>query len=57
MRMIPCTENCLYQADGLCMLDQTIGALLQAVPNDRCLNFTPKSNQYSDGLSDVTDLD
>ena len=55
--MIPCTENCLYQADGLCMLDQTIGALLQAVPNDRCLNFTPKSNQYSDGLSDVTDLD
>lgn len=30
----------------------------QAVPNDTCLNFTPRtSNQHSNSLSDVADPD
>ena len=55
MSLIPCTQNCKYQADGLCTLDQTPSAVNQAaVPNDACLNFTPRpSNQHGNGLSDV----
>lgn len=30
----------------------------QAVPNDTCLNFTPRlSNQHSDGLTDIAHPD
>ena len=55
MSLIPCTQNCKYQTDGLCTLEQTPSVVNQAaVPNDACLNFTPRpSNQHSDGLPDV----
>lgn len=52
MSIIPCTENCQYQTDGLCMLAQTTETLFHAVPNDRCLNFTPRSDQNSNRLPD-----
>lgn len=57
MSFIPCTQNCKFQDEGLCTLAQaqTVG---QAVPNDACLNFTPKlSNQHSNGFTNVSDPD
>lgn len=56
MSIIPCTEPCQYQLDGVCTLDQA-PSNVQAVPNDRCLNFTPRSDQHSDGLPDVANPD
>lgn len=57
MSLIPCTQNCKFQAEGLCTLAQAQAAG-QAVPNDACLNFTPKlSNQHSDSFTDVAHTD
>lgn len=57
MSLIPCTQNCKFQSEGLCTLAQA-SAGGQAVPNDACLNFTPQpSNQHGNGLSDVADPD
>ena len=54
MSLIPCTQNCKYQDEGLCTLSQAQPSAAQAVPNEACLNFTPRrSNQHSDGLSDI----
>ena len=55
MSLIPCTQNCKYQTEGLCTLDQTPSVVNQvAIPNDACLNFTPRqSDQNRNGLSDV----
>ena len=57
MSLIPCTQSCLYQRDGLCTLEQASSAASLASPNDLCLNFTPRSNQHSDGLSDIRNPD
>ena len=55
MSLIPCTQNCKFQNEGLCTMAQA-QSVGQAVPNDVCLNFTPKlSDQHSDGFSDVAD--
>ena len=55
MSLIPCTQNCKFQDEGLCTLAQA-NPDGQAVPNDACLNFTPRpSNQHGNGLSDVID--
>lgn len=57
MSFIPCTQNCKFQDEGLCTLAQaqTVG---QAVPNDVCLNFTPRlSDQHSDRFTDVRNSD
>ena len=57
MSFIPCTQNCKYQSEGLCTMAQA-QAVGQAVPNDACLNFTPRaSDQHSDGLTDVAHPD
>ena len=55
MSLIPCTQNCKYQTDGLCTLAQAQSVVNQSVvPNDACLNFTPSlSDQHSNGFSDV----
>ena len=55
MSLIPCTQNCKYQTDGLCTLDQATSVVnLAAVPNDACLNFTPRrSDQHGNGLTDI----
>lgn len=55
MSLIPCTQDCKFQQDGLCMLEQTSNTGGQASPNDLCLNFTPRSNQYGNRLTDVAD--
>lgn len=41
MSLISCTQNCVYQSDGYCTLEQAV-TNRQAVPNDFCVNFTPK---------------
>ena len=57
MSFIPCTQNCKFQDEGLCTLAQA-QAVDQAVPNDACLNFTPKqSNEHSNGLTNVAHPD
>ncbi|HJH62038.1 MAG TPA: hypothetical protein IAC84_02025 [Firmicutes bacterium] len=55
MSLIPCTQNCQFQHDGLCTLEQTAQVGSQARPNDLCLNFTPRaaSAQRGDGLPDI----
>ena len=58
MSLIPCTQNCKYQDEGLCTLAQAPSMVSQAVPNDACLNFTPRlSNQHGDSFSDVSHPD
>lgn len=55
--LIPCTQNCKYQDEGLCTLAQAQPAG-QAVPNEACLNFTPRpSNQHGDSLTDIAHPD
>ena len=54
MSLIPCTQNCLFQKEGLCMLNQTIKTNEQMKPNDLCLNFTPRSDQRGNCLADVS---
>ena len=57
MSFIPCTQNCKFQDEGLCTLAQAQAAG-QAVPNDACLNFTPKlSNQHGDSLTNIAHSD
>ena len=55
MSLIPCTQSCKYQTDGLCTLAQTPSMVNQtAVPNDVCLNFTPRlSDQHGDSFPDI----
>lgn len=45
--------------DGLCTLAQAQSVVNQAaVPNDACLNFTPRlSNQHGNGFSDAAHPD
>lgn len=58
MSFIPCTQNCKFQNEGLCTLAQAQPAASLTVPNDACLNFTPRmSNQHSDGFTNVADPD
>ncbi len=44
MSLIGCTQNCIYQRDGYCTLEQA-AANVQAVPNNYCVNFTPLAAQ------------
>lgn len=56
MSLIPCTQNCQFQHDGLCTLEQAAQVTTsQARPNNLCLNFTPRTDsaQRGDRLSDV----
>ena len=39
------------------MLSEATDTEHRAVPNDRCLNFTPSLDQDGNCLSDVADLD
>ncbi len=58
MSLIPCTQNCKFQNEGLCTLAQAQPVASLTVPNDACLNFTPRmSNQHSDGLSNIANPD
>lgn len=41
MTLISCTQDCLYQRDGYCALERAI-TNIKTVPNDFCVNFTPK---------------
>lgn len=57
MSLIPCTQNCKFQSEGLCTMSQA-QAVGQAIPNDACLNFTPRlSDQHGDSFTDVANPD
>jgi len=56
--LIPCTQNCKYQDEGLCTLAQAPSMASQAAPNDACLNFTPRLlNQHSNSFPNVAHPD
>ncbi len=56
MSFIPCTQNCKFQDEGLCTLAQAQAPAGQAMPNDACLNFTPRLlNQHGDGFTNIAD--
>lgn len=57
MSLIPCTQDCRFQQDGLCTLEQAFQSVAQTMPNDLCLNFTPRSDQGGHRLSDVGNAD
>lgn len=57
MSLIPCTQPCRFQLDGVCRLDRAKHSVTQARPNDLCLDFTPCSDQRGDCLTDVDDPD
>ena len=42
MSLIRCTQNCVYQDDGCCTLESAPDNDWKAVPNDYCVNFTPR---------------
>lgn len=58
MSLIPCTQNCTYQNDGVCMLSSAGSSNGKTAPNDLCLDFTPRiSDQYSNRLPDIVNPD
>lgn len=55
--LIPCTQNCRYQLDGMCTLERACQLSARPQPNELCLHFTPRSHQGGYSLSDVGDAD
>lgn len=54
MSLILCTNDCLYQNDGYCTLEQAVTCSLSKVSPGHCVNFVPrKSDQSSQRFSDV----
>lgn len=47
MSLIQCISNCIYQKDGVCLLDNAVSG---GVPNDDgCIHYVPKNGvQYSE---------
>lgn len=57
MNLIPCTQNCLYQKDGLCALEQ---AMSSGSPSDDhpCVNYIPLlSMESGQGFANIADAD
>ena len=56
MSLIGCTNDCLYQQDGYCLLERAMssGEPSGASP---CVNYVPRSQDGRQGLSDVAHTD
>ena len=56
MSLIPCTDPCIYQREGLCALDRACSA---GVPSaGGCVHFLPRPSQKDrQGLPDVPHRD
>ncbi len=56
MTLIPCTDPCIYQQEGLCALDRACSAGLPGTAG--CVHFLPRpSEKDSKGLPDVPHRD
>lgn len=53
MSLIPCTEPCAYQHDGICTLSRAAAGNGQENCSSRCLNFVLRSDEGGDRLTDV----
>lgn len=57
MSLIGCTNDCLYQIDGYCQLEQAMSSGDPSADHP-CVNFVPRSSQDGvQSLSDVTHPD
>ena len=56
MSLIGCTNDCLYQQDGYCLLERAMssGEASDKVP---CVNYVPRSQDGGQGLSNVAHTD
>ena len=56
MSIIGCTNDCLYQKDGYCLLER---AMSSGEPSEEspCVNYVPRSQNGRQGLSDVAHPD
>lgn len=54
MSLIPCTNDCFYQQDGCCTLEQAVTSSLPQ-SSGPCVNFMPRngSNQGGQSLTDI----
>lgn len=56
MSLILCTNDCHYQNDGYCTLEQAVTCSLPKSSPGHCVNFVPRqSDQGSQGFPDVAD--
>lgn len=54
MNLITCTNNCFYQKDGCCTLEQAVTCSLPKSSPGHCVNFVPRvSDQGSQRFPDV----
>ena len=54
MSLILCTNDCLYQNDGYCTLEQAVTCSLPRTAPGQCVNCVPRSSdQGSQGFPDV----
>ena len=51
MSLIACTDPCVYQQDGLCVLARAASGGGSGL--SRCVNFVPRSQQSGQRLPDV----
>lgn len=49
MTLIPCTNDCLYQTDGYCALEQAVTSSLPQSASGKCVNFVPRKASLQDG--------
>lgn len=56
MSLIACTNNCFYQQDGCCTLEQAVTSSLPKSTPGYCVNFVPMpaaSDQRGQSLPDI----
>lgn len=44
MNLITCTNDCYYQKDGCCTLEQAVTCSLPPVAHGNCVNFVPRTS-------------
>lgn len=51
MSLIPCTNDCFYQDDGYCTLEQAVTSSLSQSSPGACVNFVPRGTSDQRGQS------
>lgn len=49
MSLIPCTNDCFYQTDGCCTLEQAVTSSLPQSSFGLCVNFVPRRRSDESG--------
>ena len=56
MSLISCTNDCLYQRDGYCLLERAMSSGEPDLDHP-CVNYVPRSQDGGQGLSNVAHPD